>query len=185
MELEEAGFICKTRQGARPNKANLYALTWLPLNESPKLDMTAGAYPLHVYRKTLRLPPLKLKPDGQNIPINPRHGGNNDPSTHPVIALDGEKLPQSDPLAPSEIGKNYPPSIVANPMVGESEGVQGWQRVADSTFHADQWDSDLGEFRPPPPPAKHETRRAARQAINAAVPESWRSRGFDFEGQAL
>ena len=50
-ELESVGLIVKTRQGMKPNLANLWALTWLPLNESPKLDISAAGYPFHAYRK--------------------------------------------------------------------------------------------------------------------------------------
>lgn len=49
-ELERNQLIVKTRQGHLPNKANLYALTWLPLNEDPKLDITARGYPLNAYK---------------------------------------------------------------------------------------------------------------------------------------
>jgi hypothetical protein len=63
-DLERAMLIIKTRQGQRPNKCNLYAVTWLPLNESPKLDITARGYPLNAYKLMERLAPLKLIRDG-------------------------------------------------------------------------------------------------------------------------
>lgn len=63
-DLERAMLIVKTRQGHRPNKCNLYAVTWLPLNESPKLDITARGYQLNAYKLMERLPPLKLISDG-------------------------------------------------------------------------------------------------------------------------
>lgn len=63
-DLERAMLIIKTRQGQRPNKCNLYAVTWLPLNESPKLDITARGYPLNAYKLMEKLAPLKLIRDG-------------------------------------------------------------------------------------------------------------------------
>lgn len=43
LELLDAGFLYETRKGARPNKASLYALTWLALNPSTKFDPGAAA----------------------------------------------------------------------------------------------------------------------------------------------
>lgn len=63
-DLERAMLIIKTRQGQRPNKCNLYAVTWLPLNESPKLDISARGYPINAYKLNEKLPPLKLIRDG-------------------------------------------------------------------------------------------------------------------------
>jgi hypothetical protein len=63
-DLERAMLIIKTRQGHRPNKCNLYAVTWLPLNESSKLDITARGYQLNAYKLMEKLPPLKLIRDG-------------------------------------------------------------------------------------------------------------------------
>lgn len=37
-ELLAAGFIFETRQGRRPNRCSLYALTWRALDPSPKHD---------------------------------------------------------------------------------------------------------------------------------------------------
>ncbi|WP_052184959.1 hypothetical protein [Methylotenera sp. N17] len=50
-ELEGALLIVKTRQGHLPNKANLYAVTWLALNESPKFDFTKIGFPYKGYLK--------------------------------------------------------------------------------------------------------------------------------------
>ena len=47
--LEKAKLIVKTRQGRLPNKANLYAVTWLPLNEMDKLDISARNFPLNEF----------------------------------------------------------------------------------------------------------------------------------------
>ncbi len=58
-ELERNNLIVKTRQGRLPNKANLYAVTWLPLNEHPKLDITARGFPLNSYKLMEKLPALK------------------------------------------------------------------------------------------------------------------------------
>ena len=48
-DLERVDLIVKTRQGQLPNKANLYAVIWLDLNESPKLDITKLGFPYKGY----------------------------------------------------------------------------------------------------------------------------------------
>lgn len=59
MQLEQANLIVKTRQGCLPNKANLYAVTWLPLNESKKLEVTAKGFPFNSFLLKDKLPMLK------------------------------------------------------------------------------------------------------------------------------
>jgi hypothetical protein len=54
-DLERAMLIIKTRQWQGPNKCNFYAVTWLPLNESPKLDIAARGYQLNAYKLMERL----------------------------------------------------------------------------------------------------------------------------------
>ncbi len=54
-KLEEKNLLCKTRQGQLPNKPNLYAVTWLPLNESDKLDITNKGFPYLGYKLLDRL----------------------------------------------------------------------------------------------------------------------------------
>jgi len=49
-ELMRLGLIVETRMGARPNKASLYALTWLALDEAPKLEISAKEYQRGLYR---------------------------------------------------------------------------------------------------------------------------------------
>ncbi len=58
-QLEEAKLIVKTRQGRLPNKANLYAVTWLPLNEMEKLDISARNFPLNGFLLLDPPPPIK------------------------------------------------------------------------------------------------------------------------------
>lgn len=58
-QLEQVKLIVKTRQGHLPNVCNLYAVTWLPLNEHPKLDINARGYEFHGYRLMEKLPQLK------------------------------------------------------------------------------------------------------------------------------
>lgn len=58
-ELEKAGLIVKTRQGCLPNKANLYAVTWLPLNENRKFDISGRGFPLNAYLLQDKPPTLK------------------------------------------------------------------------------------------------------------------------------
>lgn len=55
-ELEENKLIVKTRQGHLPNLANLYAVTWLPLNEDKKLDIDSRSFQFKGY-KLLEQPP--------------------------------------------------------------------------------------------------------------------------------
>jgi hypothetical protein len=62
-ELENAGLIVKTRQGQRRNLATLYAVTFAPLNESPKLEITAKDFPYRAY--LLSNPPPDMHPKGQ------------------------------------------------------------------------------------------------------------------------
>ena len=58
-QLENENLIVKTRQGHLPNKANLYAVTWLPLNENDKLDISARGFGLNSYKLKDKLPALK------------------------------------------------------------------------------------------------------------------------------
>ncbi len=58
-QLENANLIVKTRQGHLPNKANLYAITWLPLNENNKLDITARGFGFNSYKLKDKPPVLK------------------------------------------------------------------------------------------------------------------------------
>lgn len=50
-ELLVAGFICKTRQGYRPNTASWYALTWQALHWSKEMDISAAAFQRGAYLK--------------------------------------------------------------------------------------------------------------------------------------
>jgi len=57
-ELENAFLIVKTRQGCLPNKANLYAVTWYPLNKMDKLDVSTVNFPLNRYLLFDSPPPM-------------------------------------------------------------------------------------------------------------------------------
>ena len=48
-ELIEAGFIIEMRKGRRPNTCSLYALTWRPLNPSPKHDFGPNGFEPYAY----------------------------------------------------------------------------------------------------------------------------------------
>lgn len=76
-ELEQVNLIVKTRQGYRPNTCNLYAVTWLELNEMDKLDITAKGFPLNGYKLIDKAKLIKLKPDQEKIPINSKNSGKN------------------------------------------------------------------------------------------------------------
>lgn len=62
-ELLEARLIEETRKGARPNKASLYAVTWLALDDcNGKLDITPAGFHRGAYRLKDALPPMgKIK----------------------------------------------------------------------------------------------------------------------------
>lgn len=62
-QLEEANLIVKTRQGHLPNVCNLYAVTWLPLNESSKLDIDHRGFLFKAY-KLADKPNIKLVSNG-------------------------------------------------------------------------------------------------------------------------
>ena len=56
-ELEQAGFILRTRQGGR-NACNLYALTWQPIDNCKgkiDADIRVGGPPLKLWEKTVCL----------------------------------------------------------------------------------------------------------------------------------
>ncbi len=68
-QLLELGLIAETRKGARPNKASLYAVTWLDLDDcNGKLDITPNAFPRSAYRKFNPLPAALAKNGGLNTP---------------------------------------------------------------------------------------------------------------------
>lgn len=58
-ELKESGLVWVTRTGARPNRATLYGLTFLALDENPKLEVTARTFPRGQWRMKDPVPPLK------------------------------------------------------------------------------------------------------------------------------
>lgn len=50
-ELLQRGLIFETRKGGRPNRASLYAVTWLALDHcGGKLDITAASFPRGAYK---------------------------------------------------------------------------------------------------------------------------------------
>ena len=50
-ELIESGILFETRKGGRPNKASLYAVTWLPMDDcGGKLDVRPQEFPRGLYR---------------------------------------------------------------------------------------------------------------------------------------
>ncbi|WP_158219809.1 hypothetical protein [Ideonella sp. A 288] len=56
-ELLAAGFIVEMRKGRRPNLCSLYALTWRPLNPSPKHDFGPNGFEAYAYQKKLQTTP--------------------------------------------------------------------------------------------------------------------------------
>src|SRR4051794_30199504 len=67
--LIELGLICETRKGARPNKASLYALTWLDLDYcGGKLDISGKAFPRSAYLQSNPMPLIHPKNARLNTP---------------------------------------------------------------------------------------------------------------------
>jgi hypothetical protein len=115
-QLVDASLIVKTRQGHRPNTATLYAVTWLPLNEMNKLDISARGFPLYGYRLLDKLPPLKLNRDPSKIPNPIEHRGVIDISNHAVSELDPSKTPLCDDIANELTYLKHQASIITNTM---------------------------------------------------------------------
>lgn len=70
-QLMDLQLIVETRMGARPNKASLYALTWLALDEHPKLEITARQFPRGAYKLRDPLPMPSIKIEGLRTPAGP------------------------------------------------------------------------------------------------------------------
>jgi len=92
-ELESVNLIVKTRQGHMPNVCNLYAVTWLPLNEMNKLDISARGFPLNAYKLLDDPIPIKSKRDQEKFPNLSNNSGKNSPSNDNENYLDKEKIP--------------------------------------------------------------------------------------------
>lgn len=50
-ELLATGFIAETRKGGRHNLCSLYGITWQPLNNHIKLDITSASFPVGAWSK--------------------------------------------------------------------------------------------------------------------------------------
>jgi hypothetical protein len=62
-ELIEAGFVYVTRKGHMPSTCELLALTWFPLDVSPKFDPEAlHCFKAKAYRTNAPLPMPTVKP---------------------------------------------------------------------------------------------------------------------------
>jgi hypothetical protein len=48
-ELLDAGFLCETRKGQKPNKASWFALTWHTLDWSPDMDIQRAGFTRSAY----------------------------------------------------------------------------------------------------------------------------------------
>lgn len=67
-ELEAVNLICMTRQGRLPNLATLYAVTWLPLNESNKIEISSRGFPFQAYILEDPSPVVKKKVEVEKRP---------------------------------------------------------------------------------------------------------------------
>ncbi|MBK7614316.1 MAG: hypothetical protein IPJ08_07520 [Burkholderiales bacterium] len=54
-ELLAAGYLVEMRKGRRPNVCTLFALTWRPLNPSPKHDFGPNGFTMRPYEKPLQM----------------------------------------------------------------------------------------------------------------------------------
>lgn len=66
LELIEAGFVYVTRKGRMPNTCELLALTWFPLDPTPKFDPEALACfrsKAYLDKAPLPMPAIKDRPD--------------------------------------------------------------------------------------------------------------------------
>lgn len=59
-ELLDAGFLCETRKGQKPNKASWFAITWQSLDWSPEMDISRTGFTRGDYLKT-KSDPQKMK----------------------------------------------------------------------------------------------------------------------------
>ena len=79
-ELVELGLLVETRQGAKPNRAAWYALSWRPLDVKDGLDINARSYVTLAARKIeVRPPPHGL----ETASIRPSHGQRVEPARPP------------------------------------------------------------------------------------------------------
>lgn len=51
-ELLDAGLLCETRKGQKPNKASWFALTWQSLDWVPEMDISRAGFSRGAYLKT-------------------------------------------------------------------------------------------------------------------------------------
>ncbi|GGP25863.1 hypothetical protein [Silvimonas amylolytica] len=73
-ELEWAGLIQQTHIGGMHHDPNLYALTWRPLNGSPKLDFGLAGFQMYAYRNAGITKPLKKQK--QQVKLSSPHPAN-------------------------------------------------------------------------------------------------------------
>lgn len=72
-QLMNLGLIVETRMGRRPNKASLYALTWLALDDcyGKQLEITARQFPRGAYKLRDPLPMPSIKIAALRTPAGP------------------------------------------------------------------------------------------------------------------
>lgn len=85
-ELLAAGYIVEMRKGGRPNRCSLYALTWRPLDPSPKHDFGPGGFQMYLYRDravpkkcTARGASMRTSEAEQNAALTTGRGAPTDP----------------------------------------------------------------------------------------------------------
>ena len=115
-QLEDVSLIVKTRQGQRPRLASLYAVTWLPLNENKKLEITAQGFPLNGYLLHDKVPPIKLTSNVSNRTINKPHRGVLDTSKQQSDHSNSSNTPLYEGFSPGSIVLKEQPSIITNDM---------------------------------------------------------------------
>jgi hypothetical protein len=99
-ELIEAGFVYVTRKGHMPSTCELLALTWFPLDVSPKFDPEALAcFKAKAYRDKTPLPMPNMKP---KLDWTQPNGGRDSPAKTQTLVHVGNMQ-----LAASPIQKPY------------------------------------------------------------------------------
>lgn len=89
LELIESNLICQTRQGYKPNKASWFAVTWLPLDWSPQMDITRDGFPRGAYLDVNDRPP---KSRASASPIGAKNEQSNASLTPEIDAISGPSL---------------------------------------------------------------------------------------------
>lgn len=110
-ELEEAELICKMFQGHRPNKASLYAVTWMGVSKSDRFD--PGAH------TAFRRGSWRLKDNLPVAPLRPIQGKSCTDDRGSVPASHASIGPAIGPKIPVSRGSSVP--MIGHPLEKPSQ----------------------------------------------------------------